>query len=54
MTVKGSQHLPDQLDLMRAYVCERSKDDLLISSKEFVEPLNSLLFLFSCLNASSH
>lgn len=33
VTVIGSQHLPDELDLVRADVCERSKDDLLISSQ---------------------
>lgn len=29
----GSQRLSDELDLVRADVCERSKDNLLISSK---------------------
>jgi len=33
VTVIGSQHLPDQLDLVRADVCERSKDNLLVRSQ---------------------
>jgi hypothetical protein len=49
-----SQSLSDLLNLTRSDVGERCKDNLLVGTEQFVELLNSVFFLLSCLSTASH